>query len=120
MFVVDDATINRKICARKVSKLLPSVEITQCANGKSCIEEYEHDHANIMGIFLDYHMPGMDGDIVARNIREFESLHEEVKTPVWIVDCRDRDGTNGECTPRSHNITMDTPEGDSDCIMCFK
>lgn len=85
VLVVDDATINRKICARKVSKLLPSVEITQCANGKSCIEEYEHDHVNIMGIFLDYHMPGMDGDIVARKIREFEKLNEEVKTPVWIV-----------------------------------
>ena len=85
VLVVDDATINRKICSRKVKKLLPSVEITECANGKSCVEEYVHDHANIMGIFLDYHMPGMDGDEVARKIREFEKLHEEIKQEVWIV-----------------------------------
>jgi len=30
-------------------------------------------------------MPGMDGDEVARKIREFEKLHEEVKQEVWIV-----------------------------------
>lgn len=59
VLVVDDSTINRKICSRKIKKLLPSVEITECANGKSCIQEYEHDYKNIMGIFLDFHMPGM-------------------------------------------------------------
>jgi len=59
VLVVDDATINRKICSRKVKKLLPSIEITECASGKACLEEYEHDHTNIMGIFLDFHMPGM-------------------------------------------------------------
>jgi len=85
VLVVDDSTINRKICSRKVQKLLPAVEITQCASGKSCIEEYEDDYANIMGIFLDFHMPGMDGDVVARKIREFEKSHEDVKQEVWIV-----------------------------------
>lgn len=85
VLVVDDATINRKICSRKIKKLLPSIEITECASGKACIEEYEHDHANIVGIFLDFHMPGMDGDEVARKIREFEKLHEDVKQEVWIV-----------------------------------
>lgn len=59
VLVVDDSTINRKICSRKIKKLLPGVEITECPSGKSCIEEYEHDYGNIMGIFLDFHMPGM-------------------------------------------------------------
>lgn len=59
VLVVDDSAINRKICSRKITKLLPMVEITECANGKSCIREYEHDYKNIMGIFLDFHMPGM-------------------------------------------------------------
>ena len=30
-------------------------------------------------------MPGMDGDGVARKIREFEKLNEKVKQAVWIV-----------------------------------
>jgi CheY-like chemotaxis protein len=111
VLVVDDSTINRKICSRKIRKLLPGVEITECASGKSCIQEYEHDYKNIMGIFLDFHMPGMfivfcvcsclyifqqfhlrfclltgmDGDVVARNIREFEKTHEDVVQEVWIV-----------------------------------
>lgn len=59
ILVVDDSTINRKICSRKIRKLLPAVEVTECSSGKSCIEEYEHDYKNIMGIFLDFHMPGM-------------------------------------------------------------
>lgn len=58
VLVVDDSTINRKICSRKIKKLLPNVEITECSNGQTCIQEYEHDHQNIMGIFLDFHMPG--------------------------------------------------------------
>jgi CheY-like chemotaxis protein len=110
VLVVDDSTINRKICSRKIRKLLPGVEITECASGKSCIQEYEHDYKNIMGIFLDFHMPGMinvfcifscihsqqfhshlclltgmDGDVVARNIRAFEKTHEDVGQEVWIV-----------------------------------
>ena len=28
---------------------------------------------------------GMDGDIVARNIREFEKTHEDIVKEVWIV-----------------------------------
>ena len=64
VLVVDDATINRKICSRKVKKLLPSIEITECASGKACLEEYEHDHTNIMGIFLDFHMPQMVSSIL--------------------------------------------------------
>lgn len=59
VLVVDDSTINRKICSRKIRKLLPGVEITECSSGKSCIQEYEHDYKNIMGIFLDFHMPGL-------------------------------------------------------------
>jgi len=59
VLVVDDSTINRKICSRKIKKLLPGVEITECASGKSCIQEYEHGYQNIMGIFLDFHMPGV-------------------------------------------------------------
>lgn len=58
VLVVDDSTINRKICSRKIKKLLPGVEITECSSGRLCIEEYEHDYKNIMGIFLDFHMPG--------------------------------------------------------------
>ena len=60
VLVVDDSTINRKICSRKIRQLLPGVEITECSSGKSCIQEYEHDYKNIMGIFLDFHMPGMN------------------------------------------------------------
>ena len=58
VLVVDDSTINRKICSRKIKKLLPGVEITECSSGRICIQEYEHDYMNIMGIFLDFHMPG--------------------------------------------------------------
>lgn len=88
VLVVDDSTINRKICSRKIKKLLPGIEITECPSGKTCIQEYENDHQNIVGIFLDFHMPGMDGDVVARNIRGFEQTHAEVDVSqggVWIV-----------------------------------
>eukprot|EP00804_Cyclotella_cryptica_P007284 CCRYP_002530-RA/>CCRYP_002530-RA protein AED:0.10 eAED:0.10 QI:89/1/1/1/0.83/0.85/7/208/1057 len=85
LLVVDDSTINRKICSRKIKQLLPAVEITECASGLRCIEEYEHDYNNIIGIFLDFHMPGMDGDEVARKIRDFEKMQVDLKRTVWIV-----------------------------------
>mmetsp|Transcript_10668 Transcript_10668/g.18196 ORF Transcript_10668/g.18196 Transcript_10668/m.18196 type:complete len:1088 (-) Transcript_10668:69-3332(-) len=104
VLVVDDSTINRKICSRKIKKLLPGVEITECASGKSCIQEYEHDYQNIMGIFLDFHMPGMDGDVVARNIREFEQTHEDVDVGqggVWIV------GYTADILDETKNVLLD-------------
>ena len=85
LLVVDDSTINRKICSRKIKQLVPAVEITECANGQRCLEEYQHDYNNIIGIFLDFHMPGMDGDEVARKIREFEKTQVDLERNVWIV-----------------------------------
>lgn len=85
LLVVDDSAINRKICSRKIKQLLPDIEITECASGPRCVEEYEHDYNNIIGIFLDFHMPGMDGDEVARKIREFEKTQGDLQRTVWIV-----------------------------------
>jgi len=79
LLVVDDSSINRKLCTRKIKTWLPGVAITECSSGKGLIEEYEHDHSIIMGIFLDFHMPGMEGDAAARRIREYEETHEEAR-----------------------------------------
>jgi len=77
LLVVDDSSINRKLCSRKIKTWLPGVAITECSSGKGLIEEYEHDHSIIMGVFLDFHMHGMDGDAAARRIREYEDTHGE-------------------------------------------
>ena len=79
LLVVDDSSINRKLCSRKIKAWLPGVAITECSSGKGLIEEYEHDHSIIMGVFLDFHMHGMDGDAAARRIREYEDTHEEAR-----------------------------------------
>lgn len=85
ILVVDDSSINRKLCGRKIRTWLPDVTIANCSSGKAAIEEYEYDHPIIMGIFLDFHMHGMDGDACARKIREFEGTHDGVARPVWIT-----------------------------------
>lgn len=77
VLVVDDSSINRKLCSRKIKAWLPNVAITECASGHALLEEYEHDHSIIMGIFLDFHMHGMDGDVATRRIRLHEGTHEE-------------------------------------------
>ena len=87
VLVVDDSTINRKICSRKIKKLLPGVEITECSSGKSCIEEYEHNYRNIMGIFLDFHMPGMllPIEVLAAAHSSTNFTHNRACEKVWMV-----------------------------------
>ena len=87
VLVVDDSTINRKICSRKIKKLLPGVEITECSSGKSCIEEYEHDYRNIMGIFLDFHMPGMllPIEVLAAAHSSTNFTHNRACQKEWMV-----------------------------------
>lgn len=77
VLVVDDSSINRKLCSRKIKTWLPHVVITECSSGQALLDEYDHDHSIIMGVFLDFHMSGMDGDVATRRIREFEGTHEE-------------------------------------------
>ena len=79
VMVVDDSSINRKLCRRKIKSLLPDIAIAECSSGQALVEEYEHDHSIIMGVFLDFHMHGMDGDVATRIIREFESTHEDAR-----------------------------------------
>lgn len=84
IMVVDDSSINRKLCRRKIKTWLPDVNIVECDSGRALIDEYEHDHPIIMGVFLDFHMHGMDGDLATRRIREFEGTHEDTRR-VYIV-----------------------------------
>lgn len=78
ILVVDDSNINRKLCRLKIKKWLPDVTVLECANMESALQEYEHGHERIMGVFMDYHMPGGDGDECTRKMRQFERMHEEV------------------------------------------
>jgi len=85
ILVVDDSTINRKLCSRKIRRFMPSVKVTECSSGTAALEEYESSPQTVMGIFMDYHMQDMDGDECTRRIRECESMNEGIHAHVYIA-----------------------------------
>ena len=78
ILVVDDSKLNRKLCGRKINTWLPDINVTECVSGVEALEEYKYDHGSIFGIFMDFHMPGMDGDRCTREIRAYENTNGDV------------------------------------------
>ena len=46
--------------------------------------------------------------------KEWNYPPESESVPIWIINWKDCDDDEGNCTLRTHNITMDRPEGDID------
>lgn len=83
IIIADDITINLKLCARKIMRIEPHVKIISVKTGRDALNNYIKFHREVRGLFLDYHMPDMDGEEATIEIRKFELKHEIA--PVMIV-----------------------------------
>lgn len=66
VLVIDDNHINLELMDTYLSDL--GAEVLMCDNGERAIQVTESNHVDL--VFLDIHMPGMDGFETAKTIRE--------------------------------------------------
>jgi signal transduction histidine kinase/ActR/RegA family two-component response regulator len=81
LLVVDDNPVNRRILAALVEPF--GVECGFAANGKEAVEAWRRQPWG--AIFMDVHMPGMDGVDATRAIRAEESYVARARTPIIAV-----------------------------------
>jgi len=81
LLVVDDNPVNQRILAALVEPF--GVTCGFAANGKEAVEAWRSRPWG--AIFMDIHMPGMDGVEAARAIRQAERLAGDDRTPIIAV-----------------------------------
>ncbi len=82
IFVVDDNKLNRKILSAMIKKLLDCV-IFESENGEEAFEFYKKIKPDL--IFMDVHMPVIDGFESIRLIRDFEIKNNIFKSVIYIL-----------------------------------
>jgi CheY-like chemotaxis protein len=75
ILVCDDNGVNRKILNRSLHIQLKrfglDIKILEANDGESCVEMYKNERPSVL--FIDYHMPKVDGLEATKRIRKFEA-----------------------------------------------
>lgn len=88
VLIVDDLQINRFILKSLVSRLgFASEEATSGEDAVTCVQQGKYDV-----IFMDVHMPKLDGVQASKEIRLFDT-----KTPIIIVSADNSYKTISDC-----------------------
>jgi two-component system, sensor histidine kinase and response regulator len=94
VLLAEDGKVNQLVATRLLKQLGCTVDIAE--NGREAVEAWQKNHYRI--IFMDCHMPEMDGYAASRRIRELEA--EQNLSPTQIIA-----------------LTASTMEGDRE--LCF-
>ncbi len=76
ILIVDDAIYNRTTLIKLIKKQLPNVEIDEAGDGKMSIDLVTHQigkhQKNYDMIVMDFQMPGLNGQLTTKAIRQIE------------------------------------------------
>lgn len=73
VLIADDDDINRTVTKKILERL--GCQVTSASTGLECLSALSHTDSSLRVVFLDLHMPDMDGFDVAMRIRKFRSRH---------------------------------------------
>lgn len=80
VLVVEDNPVNRNIVQLLLQK--QKIEVSFAENGVEAINFYENNHSEIDLIFMDIHMPKMDGKDATKYIRTYEEKNKLSPIPI--------------------------------------
>lgn len=102
LLIVDDASINRYVLHRYIDKILKNVNIQESNSGKKVLEGVcDYDI-----ILMDIKMPDMNGDEVAKQLRErgFQGVIIGITGQVEITPSIIKEGFMDDCIDKPVNI----------------
>lgn len=117
ILVVDDNLINQKVLIGMVKKL--GYEGVGVDNGKEAINKLKTEKLNL--VFMDCHMPDMDGFSTTRKIREMEK-GTSTHIPIVAITADAMKGTREKCIHSGMDDYLSKPVDITalrDCITGF-
>ncbi len=93
VLIVEDNRVNR-IVAEKILRNMNLAPVS-VESGKDCVERYKSEKFDL--IFMDCHMPDMDGFETTQAIREFEKLKNRAPVPIIALTANTSANVRDEC-----------------------
>ena len=81
VLVVEDSSIGREVLKRALPKI--DAETTWALNGSEAVRAFAQGAFDV--VLMDLRMPGMDGIAAIREMRAFEALNRQARTPILVV-----------------------------------
>jgi|GEM_PF-6373063 len=100
VLLVEDNSINMTLTSLLVRRLLPGAQIIEAYNGEEGIHKFRENNPDI--VFMDIHMPILDGYMATREIRKLENFSTP-RTPVVALTAATVKGEIERC----HDAGMD-------------
>ena len=110
MLAVDDVKMNMLMITKVLSKF--GAEIDTAENGLEAVEKVKNIHYDV--IFMDCHMPEMDGYEATRHIRAFEKEWNRGHTPIVAVTADVMAGNRDKCLSAGMDDYISKPFRESD------
>ncbi|MBY0356532.1 MAG: response regulator [Candidatus Obscuribacterales bacterium] len=104
VLVVEDDLLLQKLIKNQLNKL--NIEATVLGDGLSALKSLDHQTYDL--IFMDCHLPGMDGFVTTAKIREQEDLAER-KTPIIAMTADAMLGDKERCLAAGMNDYLSKP-----------
>lgn len=80
--VVDDTKVNRVVLAKLLGKC--GYKSWKCADGVMGAQFIQRHHHQLMAVFMDLHMPRMDGRQATHIVREWEAANGKARLPIIL------------------------------------
>ena len=87
-FIADDHVVNVRLLEHKIMKSFPegSVKVVSANDGVELVEKWKNVKTKgevVDGVFMDFHMPRMDGTECTVKLRSLEEDNGWSRTPIW-------------------------------------
>lgn len=105
ILVVDDMPVNRTLLVETLRKMGHTVDVA--SNGKEALEYYRKMPYDL--IFMDCHMPEMDGYQATREIRLLEGKTPKKTTPIIAITADAMKGNEERCMEAGMNDFLTKP-----------
>jgi len=95
ILIVEDVSLNMLLLRELLIRLAPAAVVSEATNGAESLEKYKSDRPDL--IFMDLHMPDMDGYEACSKIRQFESENGLAKSSIIALTAGALAGEKDRC-----------------------
>ena len=107
ILIVEDVSLNMLLLRELLLRLVPAATIVEAVDGAEALQKYKSDQPDL--IFMDLHMPDMDGYQACSKIRQFEHENALPKAAIIALTAGALAGEKDKCLAAGMNDFVTKP-----------